>query len=99
MMALGAKGVISVWANIDPRGVSDLTAACLRGDFAEAAALQLKAYGLIKSLFIETNPMPVKTAMNIMGLEVGGVRPPLCEMLPENIEKLRARLLGYGLIK
>ncbi|MBR3012466.1 MAG: 4-hydroxy-tetrahydrodipicolinate synthase [Bacteroidales bacterium] len=99
MMALGAKGVISVWANIDPRGVSDLTAACLRGDFAEAAALQLKAYGLIKSLFIETNPMPVKTAMNIIGLEVGGVRPPLCEMLPENIEKLRARLLGYGLIK
>ena len=99
MMALGAKGVISVWANIDPRGVSDLTAACLRGDFAEAAALQLKAYGLIKSLFIETNPMPVKTAMNIMGLEVGGVRPPLCDMLPENIEKLRARLLGYGLIK
>ena len=99
MMALGAKGVISVWANVDPRGVADLTAACLRGDFAEAAALQLKAYSLIKSLFIETNPMPVKTAMNIMGLEVGGVRPPLCEMLPENIEKLRARLLGYGLIK
>lgn len=99
MMALGAKGVVSVWANIDPRGVSDLTAACLRGDFAEAAALQLKAHSLIKSLFIETNPMPVKTAMNIMGLEVGGVRPPLCEMLPENIEKLRARLLGYGLIK
>ena len=99
MMALGAKGVISVWANIDPRAVSDLTAACLRGDFAEAAALQLKAHSLIKSLFIETNPMPVKTAMNIMGLEVGEVRPPLCEMLPENIEKLRARLLGYGLIK
>ena len=99
MMALGAKGVISVWANVDPRGVADLTAACLRGDFAEAAALQLKAYSLIKSLFIETNPMPVKTAMNIMGLEVGDVRPPLCEMLPENIEKLRARLLGYGLIK
>ena len=99
MMALGAKGVISVWANVDPRGVADLTAACLRGDFKEAAALQLKAYSLIKSLFIETNPMPVKTAMNIMGLEVGDVRPPLCEMLPENIEKLRARLLGYGLIK
>ena len=99
MMALGAKGVVSVWANIEQRGVSDLTAACLRGDFAEAAAIQLKAHSLIKSLFIETNPMPVKTAMNIMGLEVGGVRPPLCEMLPENIEKLRARLLGYGLIK
>ena len=99
MMALGAKGVISVWANIDPRGVSDMTSACLRGDFAAAAAMQLKAYSLIKSLFIETNPMPVKVAMNMMGLEVGGVRPPLCDMLPENEAKLRARLLGYGLIK
>ena len=99
MMALGAKGVISVWANVDPRGVADLTGACLRGDFATAAALQLKAYALIKSLFIETNPMPVKAAMNMMGLEVGGVRPPLCELAPENEDKLRARLLGYGLIK
>ena len=99
MMALGAKGVISVWANVDPRGVADLTAACLRGDFAAAAAMQLKAYALIKSLFIETNPMPVKAAMNMMGLDVGQVRPPLCELLPENEDKLRARLLGYGLIK
>lgn len=99
MMALGAKGVISVWANVDPRGVADLTAACLRGDFAAAAAMQLKAYALIKSLFIETNPMPVKAAMNMMGLDVGPVRPPLCELLPENEDKLRARLLGYGLIK
>ena len=99
MMALGAKGVISVWANVDPRGVAALTAACLRGDFASAAAMQLKAYALIKSLFIETNPMPVKAAMNMMGLEVGPVRPPLCELLPENEDKLRARLLGYGLIK
>ena len=99
MMALGAQGVVSVWANIDPKGVADMTGACLRGDFKAAAAMQLKAQALIKSLFIETNPMPVKTAMNMMGLEVGGVRPPLCEMLPENEDKLRARLLGYGLIK
>ena len=99
MMALGAQGVISVWANVDPRGVADLTDACLRGDFAAAAALQLKAYALIKSLFIETNPMPVKAAMNMMGLEVGGVRPPLCDLAPENEAKLRARLQEYGLIK
>lgn len=98
MMALGAKGVISVWANIDPKGVSDLTAACLRGDFSAAAALQLKACPLIKSLFIETNPVPVKAAMNMMGMEVGGVRPPLCDLLPENEAKLRARLAEYGLI-
>ena len=99
MMALGAQGVISVWANIDPRGVADLTDACLRGDFASAAAMQLKAYNLIKSLFIETNPMPVKAAMNMMGMEVGGVRGPLCDLLPENEAKLRARLIEYGFIK
>ena len=98
MMALGAKGVISVWANIDPKAVADLTGACLRGDFATAAALQLKACGLIRSLFIETNPVPVKTAMNMMGLEVGGVRPPLYGMLPENESRLRASLQENGLI-
>ena len=59
----------------------------------------MKAYSLIKSLFIETNPMPVKAAMNMMGMEVGGVRAPLCELLPENEAKLRAKLLEYGLIK
>ena len=99
MMALGAKGVISVWANVAPRAVADLTDACLKGDFAKGAALQLKAYNLIKALFIETNPVPVKAAMNMMGMEVGEVRPPLCGLLPENEAKLRARLIENGLIK
>ena len=98
MMALGAKGVISVWANIAPRAVADLTDACLKGDFAKAAAQQLKAYSLVKSLFIETNPVPVKAAMNMMGMEVGDVRPPLCGLLPENEAKLRARLIESGLL-
>lgn len=99
MMALGAKGVISVWANVAPRAVADMTDACLRGDFATAARLQLQAYSLIKALFIETNPMPVKEAMNMMGMEVGEVRPPLCDLLPANAEKLRAELVKAGLIK
>ena len=98
MMALGAKGVISVWANVAPKAVSDMTSACLRGDFAAAARMQLDAYKLIKALFIETNPMPVKEAMNMMGLEVGAVRPPLCELLPENAAKLRAELANAGLL-
>ena len=98
-MALGAKGVISVWANVDPKAVSDLTSACLKGDFKTAAAMQLKACSLIRSLFVETNPIAVKAAMNMMGMEVGGVRPPLYDMAPENEAKLRARLLEYGLIK
>ena len=99
MMALGAKGVVSVWANIDPRSVADLTDACLKGDFARGAAIQLKAHSLIKSLFIEPNPVPVKAAMNMMGLEVGEVRAPLYGLLPENEAKLRARLIESGLIK
>ena len=66
-------------------------------DFAEAAALQLKAHSLIKSLFIETNPMPVKTAMNLMGMEVGPLRSPLCSMNPKNEERLRKALTDYGI--
>lgn len=99
MMALGAKGVISVWANVDPRAVADVTDACLAGDYKKAAALQLKAHELIKALFIETNPIPVKEAMNMMGMEVGGTRRPLCSMEEANAEKLRKALLGAGLIK
>ena len=98
MMALGAKGVISVWANVDPSTVSSLTSACLAGDFATAAALQLKYYSLVKALFVETNPMPVKEAMNMMGMEVGEVRPPLCELLPENAARLRSELQRAGLL-
>ena len=98
MMALGARGVISVWANVAPRAVADMTDACLKGDFATAAKLQLQAVSLIKALFIETNPMPVKAAMNMMGMEVGEVRPPLCDLLPANADKLRAELLKAGLL-
>ena len=98
MMALGAKGVISVWANLAPRDVADMTKACLDGDFKEATRIQLNNLGLVKALFIETNPMPVKTALNLMGLDVGQVRPPLCDILPENELKLIAQLRKAALI-
>jgi len=98
MMALGAKGVISVWANIDPSAVSQMTSACLKGDFGAAAKMQTKAYSLIKALFIETNPMPVKAAMNMMGMNVGEARMPLCELLPANAQKLHDELNKSNLL-
>jgi len=99
MMALGVKGVISVWANIDPKAVLRVTDACMNGDYATAAKFQADAYELLKALFIETNPIPVKTAMNLMGFDVGGLRMPLCEMGDQNKEILKNALLEKGLIQ
>ena len=99
MMALGAKGVISVAANIVPGVMAEITRLCLDGDFAGAAALQFKHLDLMNKLFIEVNPIPVKTAMNIMGMDVGELRLPLCEMDPGNYEKLKKSLENLGLIK
>ena len=99
MMAMGAKGVISVWANIAPKAVLTLTDTCLKGDFLNAAKMQIDSYELLKALFVETNPIPVKTAMNIMGFEVGLPRMPLCEMTEENKELLRKIILEYNILK
>ena len=99
MMALGAKGVISVLANVAPRVVVDMTQACLAGDFKAGAALQLKYFDLIKKLFIEVNPIPVKAAMNLMGMNVGGNRLPLCDMEEDNLEKLKLSMQKVGLIR
>lgn len=99
MMAMGAKGVISVWANVDPLAVVKITEASMKGDFQKAAQIQADAYELLKALFIETNPMPVKEAMNMMGMEVGEPRMPLCELTDEHAAYLRQVLLNCGLIK
>ena len=99
MMAIGAKGVISVAANVVPAVMADMTRLCLEGDFKSAAALQLKYLDLMNKLFIEVNPIPVKTAMNLMGMDVGELRLPLCEMDPANLDKLRKSLDNMGLIK
>lgn len=99
MMAMGAKGVISVWANVNPQAVANITDACLKGDYHQASKMQADAYELLKALFIETNPMPVKAAMNIMGMEVGEPRMPLCELTDEHQTYLRQVLQNFGLIK
>ena len=99
MMAMGGKGVISVWANIDPQAVAQITDECLKGNFKQAAQMQADAYELLKALFIETNPMPVKAAMNMMGMEVGEPRMPLCELMPQNQALLKNVLHKYGLLK
>ena len=99
MMALGAKGVISVLSNVAPQETHDLTAAALAGDYKTAAALQLKFLKLIHALFIETNPIPVKEAMNLMGLEVGPCRMPLYQMADKNRAVLAAELAKLGLTK
>ena len=98
MMSLGAKGIISVFANIAPDIVAKTTKYCLDGDFKQASELFLKHLNLINALFIEVNPMPVKAALNLMGKDVGEPRMPLCDMAPENLEKLKKAMTAVGLI-
>ena len=88
ILSLGGSGVISVWANLCPRETHDLCAAWFEGDIEKARQMQLKYLELINALFIEVNPIPIKEAMNIRGMDVGGYRLPLCGMDPANREKL-----------
>ena len=97
MMAMGALGVISVASNIVPEAVTELCRLCLDKDFDAATKLYFKYAELFEKLFIEVNPIPVKTAMNLMGMDVGKLRLPLVDMAPENLEKLKASLTNVGL--
>ena len=98
IMLLGGKGVISVAANVAPREMHELTAACLRGDFTAAGRMQLQLRKLCEALFWEVNPIPVKTALAMMGYCQEVFRSPMCEMEPENRERLRGVLAEYGLL-
>lgn len=98
LMALGAKGVISVLANICPRETARIARLCLEGDFAAAARMQCDYMELIDALFCEVNPIPVKTAMNLMGMDVGPLRLPLCEMEEKNLATLKAAMQHKGLL-
>ena len=98
MMAMGAKGVISVASNIIPEVMRRMTHLCLDNDFAAASQLQIQYMDLIDALFCEVNPIPIKTAMNLMGMDVGPLRLPLCEMTPANLARLRASMERMGLI-
>ena len=99
LMSIGGKGVISVAANLVPKDVAALAAACGDGDFEKARQIHFKLMPLIKALFLETNPTPVKTAAGLMGLCAPDLRLPLCEMNAENLAKLKSVLKDYGLIK
>ena len=98
IMSLGGKGVISTLGNVLPSVIVEMTGHALKGDFKQAAEIQLKYLDLISKLFIEVNPMPVKAALNLMGLDVGEPRMPLCELIPENLEKLRGAMSCVGLL-
>ena len=92
VLSLGGSGVISVFANICPRVCHDMVASYLAGDTARALEMQLKYLELINALFIEVNPIPVKEAMNMLGMGAGAFRLPLCEMDGKNRETLRRAL-------
>lgn len=98
IMSLGGKGVISVLSNLVPAQVQSLADAALRGDWAAARAQHLKLFALCKAMFIETNPIPVKTAMALAGMDTGELRLPLCEMDPTNRVKLETALKQFKII-
>lgn len=98
LMALGAKGVISVLSHVAPKQTHDICAAYLAGDVKKAAKMQLDVIPLVEELFREVNPIPVKAAMNMMGKEVGPLRLPLTEMEPENQARLRKAMEEYGIL-
>jgi len=98
MMSIGAKGVISVISNIIPAAIAEMTGYCLSGDFKRASEIHLKYLDLVSKLFIEVNPMPVKAAMNLMGMDVGEPRMPLCDLAPDSLAKLKKSMTDVGLL-
>ncbi len=98
LMSMGGAGVISVLANILPGVSHEMAMAAQEGDFKKARDLQIKYMDLINALFIETNPIPVKEAMNMLGLEAGGYRLPLYPMEEGNRAKLKGELEKLGLL-
>ena len=97
MLAAGAKGVISVVANILPKDTHRICELYQTGKTEEALQLQLKMLDLINALFVEVNPIPVKTALNLMGFDVGKLRLPLCDMEEKNLEMLKTQMKNYGI--
>ena len=97
LMAVGATGVISVAANLVPRQIADLTAAMLEGNVQEARRLHMHLYPLFDVLFVETNPIPVKSAMAVLERIGPEMRLPLCEMAPANLDRLKSVLADLGI--
>ena len=99
LMSVGGRGVISVVGNFLAREVADVTHAALEGDWKRARDLHLKLYPVCKAMFIETNPIPVKEAMAMLGMIRAEWRLPMCPMTPANREKLRHALIQAGVLK
>lgn len=99
LLSLGGLGVISTIANIAPKESQDLCDAYFDGDFNRARDLQFSQLELIKALFSEVNPIPVKTALNLMGKKAGILRLPLCPMQVDTESALRTAMTGYGLLE
>jgi len=99
VLGIGGKGIISVVSNIIPKDAAEMVSAFEKGDIKRAQELHYKMLPLIKAIFIETNPIPVKTAMGLLGMCDAQLRLPMTAMLPENLEKLKTALKDYGLLK
>ena len=99
VLSPGGKGVISVLSNILPKETHDMVASYLEGDVAKSCEMQLKYFDLVKALFCEVNPIPVKKALNLMGMEVGSLRLPLTEMEDANAKRLEEEMRKAGVIK
>ena len=98
IMSLGGSGVISVVANIVPKEFVQMVDYALEGKYDKAREIHYKLFNLMKVLFIETNPIPIKTAMNLLNMPAGELRLPLCEMKEENKLKLKNALKEVGLL-
>jgi 4-hydroxy-tetrahydrodipicolinate synthase len=98
ILSLGGSGVISVFANTNPKECHDMVANWMEGKQKEALDIQQKYLDYIHALFCEVNPIPVKKAVNLMGQNAGPLRMPLTEMTPANTEKLRKAMQNFGLI-
>jgi len=99
LMALGGKGVISTVANVAPKETAQLTEACLHGNWEKGRETQFKLLSLIRSLFIETNPIPVKTALSLMGKCTADLRLPLTPMTEGNLKKLTVAMRDFGFLQ
>jgi 4-hydroxy-tetrahydrodipicolinate synthase len=98
ILSVGGLGVISVLSNVAPAQTHAICQSWFDGDVKKAAQLQLEALDLIDALFCEVNPIPVKTALNLMGKEVGPLRAPMCEMEEKNLERLKKSMKAYGIL-
>jgi len=99
LMRTGGRGVISVISNLLPKQVSDMCSHALNRNWAEAEQINNYLSPMFKAAFIETNPIPIKTAMGLVGMPAGPLRLPMCELMPENLESLKQTMKEMGIFK